>query len=534
MSVTSTYSASPAFPVAADATRFAVVAVVAALAGLLALELRSYALAGVFEYPLDDVYIHLAMAARMAEGTYGVNAGEPASAASSILYPVLLMPFAGTELQRLLPLFWNIVGLVVSAALWGAAVAEARLPRWAALFVAAAGPVTLNMSGVAFLGMEHSLHAAVSLATIYGLWRFLLTDRIAPWFAAAVILGPLLRLEGLSLSLAAAAVVFVTGHWRNGLILAAAAVLPLLAFMGALVAMGLPPLPSSILVKLTITTPETGEVSGLWIRVFLNLIKPAGQFIALLIFANVIFLMLLRRLPQFGSAEAQRARAATWVLAAVALAGVAHILQGQVGWLHRYEHYIAVSLPFGLALAASALVARRKIAVTAVLVLAVASGAAIWLPKLWRGYVWNPRAIYLQQAQMARFAQDFLNEPVAVNDLGRVVWRNPNYVLDLWGLASDRARQLRLESGTPPDGWAGSLTDEKNVRLAMIYDHWIGNGIGARWQKIGTLMRNNPKAALGGNEVSFYATDPAYAAELTAKLRDFAKTLPADARMELE
>ena len=37
-----------------------------------------------FEYPLDDVYIHLAMAEQIAAGGYGVNAGEFASAASSL------------------------------------------------------------------------------------------------------------------------------------------------------------------------------------------------------------------------------------------------------------------------------------------------------------------------------------------------------------------------------------------------------------------------------------------------------------------
>ena len=52
---------------------------------------------GVFEYPLDDVYIHLAMAEQIAAGGYAVNAGEDGSAASSPIYPLLLVPFAGTE-----------------------------------------------------------------------------------------------------------------------------------------------------------------------------------------------------------------------------------------------------------------------------------------------------------------------------------------------------------------------------------------------------------------------------------------------------
>ena len=47
---------------------------------------------GVWEYALDDVYIHLAMSDQLWNGGYGVNAGEYASASSSILYSYLLAP----------------------------------------------------------------------------------------------------------------------------------------------------------------------------------------------------------------------------------------------------------------------------------------------------------------------------------------------------------------------------------------------------------------------------------------------------------
>ena len=68
----------------ANASRYPLWGMLAALAGLLALQAVAAWHAGVFEYPLDDVYIHLAMAEKIARGTYGVNLGEPASASSSI------------------------------------------------------------------------------------------------------------------------------------------------------------------------------------------------------------------------------------------------------------------------------------------------------------------------------------------------------------------------------------------------------------------------------------------------------------------
>ena len=61
-----------------------ILGLLAALAGFLLWEIAALLHAGVFEYPLDDVYIHLAIASEIMRGGYGVNAGEPASAASSI------------------------------------------------------------------------------------------------------------------------------------------------------------------------------------------------------------------------------------------------------------------------------------------------------------------------------------------------------------------------------------------------------------------------------------------------------------------
>ena len=49
-----------------------------------------YGRLGTWEYALDDVYIHLAMSAELARGGYGVNAGEPASASSSVTVYVAL------------------------------------------------------------------------------------------------------------------------------------------------------------------------------------------------------------------------------------------------------------------------------------------------------------------------------------------------------------------------------------------------------------------------------------------------------------
>lgn len=513
-------------------------AVAGAVLGFVALQLAAFRIAGVFEYPLDDVYIHLAMASGMAGGTYGVNAGEAASAASSMLYPVLLMPFSGTEAQRMLPLVWNLVGLGLSAGLWGAILAQATLPRWLGMGLAALGPVFLNMPGVAFLGMEHSLHAAASLVTMLGLWLFLQDGRIRLWLVAAMILSPLLRLEGLALSLAAAGAIALSRRPGAGVALMAATVAPVLACMAGLMALGLPPLPSSVLTKLTLSSSADGPLERVLVQLAANLLRPAGQLLAVLLVVAVVIAVVLALAPAARRCHGGTGRTTTgsgwgpWTLFVPVLAAMAHLLQAQVGWLHRYEHYIIVTLIAGLALAVPQAGRVMRPVIVGIVALSVLAAGAVWLPRLTTSYLWNPRAVHLQQAQMARFAQDFAREPVAVNDLGRVVWSNPDYVLDLWGLASDRARRIRIDDGAPA-GWAGVLTAERGVRLAMVYDRWIGPGAGADWQRLATLTMVSPRGVLGGYEVAFYATDPAAAPKLREALRAFAPTLPADARITI-
>src|SRR5918998_1175737 len=63
---------------------------------------------GAIFYTLDDPYIHLALAERIALGHYGINFGEVTAPSSSILWPFLLLPGVGTGWHVWLPLAINL------------------------------------------------------------------------------------------------------------------------------------------------------------------------------------------------------------------------------------------------------------------------------------------------------------------------------------------------------------------------------------------------------------------------------------------
>lgn len=507
-----------------DAPAWPLWGMLSALAGFLALQARAFGIAGVFEYPLDDVYIHLAVASNIALGGYGVNAGEPAAAASSILYPFLLLPFPGTGVQRLLPLFWNALAVAGAGWVWGRIVLGAGLAGATGAVAAVAGPVLLNIPGVGFTGMEASLHLMASLLVVLGLWRALSGQGVAAWFVAAAIAAPLLRYEGLALSLLSAGTLFLHGQRRAALSIALGAAGGVAAFGLFLVSLGLDPLPSSVLVK-TAGLAATGDpATGLLVGLIVNLMTPAGALLGLLVVAVAVALLAVPGL---------RRDAAGKVLAVAWAAALAHLVFGQIGWMHRYEPYAIASLAAAVLLAGTAAGARVGRRLRALALVSIAAAGIVYLPKLWLSYTWAPRAIHLQQGQMARLAQGYLAEPVAVNDLGRVAWGNPSPVLDLWGLASAEARIARL-GPAPAAGWAGVLTDRHGVRVAMIYDQWIGAGIGPSWRRVATLSLDPARGATAGTEVAIYATDPAFVADLRARLAAFAPTLPEGAVLTME
>ncbi|MFZ1727806.1 MAG: hypothetical protein WBO29_00725 [Albidovulum sp.] len=510
-----------------QSNRLAWFALLSAGLGFAVLQAIAYAHAGVFEYPLDDVYIHLAMAEGISQGTYGVNPGVPASAASSIIWPLLLVPYPGTEFQRMLPLVLNFLALLGCGWAWGRSVMLGGFAGSVGIALAVAGPLAMNMPGVAFTGMENSAHAFASLLVVLGLWRFLTQGTIAVWFAAALIASPLLRPEGLALSLLVVLVLMAKGRGKAGVAIGTAIVLPMAGFAVFLTELGLDPLPGSILAKRELVGHGLGPMAKAAATLWNNLETLPGQVLAALVVVLGGLPIVFRRLRQGPEGV---------MLAVLSTAGLAHLLFAQIGWMHRYEHYMLVALMAGLMLCAPAIGTLHETGAKQVrrfAGLALIAAAVGYWPAVFVNYLWNPRAIHLQQAQTARFVHDFLKAPVAVNDLGWVSWRNDHFVLDLWGLGSQEVRHIFFAPEAPPQGWADPLVKEHGVQAALIYDSWFQPAIGPDWVRLGELTMDGNWGVLGGWDVSFYATSADSVPDVLNAMRAFAPTLPPDAHLSI-
>ena len=479
---------------------------------------------GSFTYALDDAYIHMALAESIAHHHYGINPGEASSPSSSLLWPLLLAPFASQLWHRFVPLAWNLVFGVGSALLLGGALA-----RWSAAAPAGSvlnsGPWRLklvvtgalllfvaNLETLTFVGMEHTLQIFLSIACALGVTAALAHRRIPAWALVAAVLLPSVRYEGVGLTLAVALALWGARRRRASALTVALALVPLGIFALFLHAHGLPPLPTSVLVKSH--TASHGTTSLLrYLSVF------AGNLY--LGFSSVEFWPLAILAVFFARFAWQtRDRAQRFALSGVALVAVLQSVVGRNGWFTRYEVYAviftvlvlvflltsrpATAMPFGFLCLGLVFCASPYILSTE----AVPASAA---------------QIYGQQLQMHRFTTEFYQGNFAVNDLGLVSYhRSPDsYVLDLWGLASPAASRQRVKDAA----WLSGITAQHHADLAMIYPEWF-DGIPGSWTPIGTLCLKAGAGAFGERCVVFYSTNPAATTLLRQDARRFAATLP--------
>ena len=489
---------------------------------------------GVFVYSLDDPYIHLAMADQIRHGRYGVNPGEPASASSSIAYPYLVALGLLTGTGALTPLILNYLAAVAAIVLVLAIVRDtgllvARPAWWLIAAIAIAWAMVTNMLGIAFMGMEHSLQAALALLAFLGLARFLRSDHLPPWLPVVLGLQVAIRFEGAAVVAASMLVLVLRGRWRIAMLVGGIAATVLGLFTLHLRSLGLPPLPSSVLVKARTYWTEGAVAAqgsdGSMRRLFENVTEPSG--VLLLVLAMLLLWLGFHRHgeklwpPWIWSAE-------RLIALFVTLCICAHLVVGAVDWPHRYENYLVVLGMAAMIMLAAPILAtaatRRRVGIVmlmpGLLLLAAAFNTSI-VPSLFTPL--TAREMHLQQNQMRRFAHDFVRGPVAVNDLGLAVWRNPHYVLDLWGLASDEARIARLAGGESE--WMARLARRRDVSLAMIYDRWFGR-VPASWHRIGYLAACAPTINAGGNRVAFYATDARHLPQLSDLVKQWRRDLP--------
>ena len=473
---------------------------------------------GHFTYALDDPYIHLALSDSLAHGHYGINLGEASSPASSLLWPFLLVPFARFSWFVYVPLALNLLAGAGAAILAGVAVArwplgpQAQSPRLELLrrLLSVVGLIFIgNLCGLTLIGMEHTLQVLLAGAGAWAILACLRGEPIPLACVIAVAFGPMVRYENMGISLAVAIALVGQQKVRRAVLLLAASILPLIGFSLFLHHLGLPFLPTSVLVKSRVPGAE-GFLQHGYLLVQDDLLQTLTERHRMIV--AILFVTLA------GIAWNERERVRRFALWGATAAAGLHLMVGRFHWFHRYEVYVV----FFSALVVLHVLHERPRGVLGWYAFGLLGCSYLYLQAFHDAPI-SCNQVYRQEYQMHRFVDDFYTGNVAVNDLGLVSFHRPpgTYVLDLWGLASVEAARERNKT----TAWLDTTVRAHNVGLVMIYQGWFSPPP-ADWTYIGQLCLPDTPLALGGSCVSFYGTPATSVDDLRDHFDDFVNTLP--------
>jgi hypothetical protein len=481
-------------------------------------------------YALDDTYIHMAVARRLAElGVWGCTPFHFSSSSSSLLWTLVLgLAYRVAGVNDWTPLVLNVVFALATLAVADRALVRLGTAPLLRAVTLVGLVVAFPLPGIALLGMEHTLHLLLTIgfaaAAVATLTRPV-ADPMAGerWRTAGLcVLAALLagsRYEGFFLVGLVCLAFLARRQPARAVAIGFAALVAVAAFGAYSVAHGWYFLPNPLMVK------AVGEQSS----TLSAILKPFGS-------EDLAFLKNNRAMPILlglgllaGIAE-WRARRAPWrapFLLALLLVGMlllhGHFVFSPLYWAYRYDAYL---VGFGLFVAAAVLGARvRRAALAAlcvaVLVPVVADVREGLAPML---EIEGMRNTWLEEYQTAQLIRLYdPQETVIVNDLGAVTYYTDARVVDLVGLGDiEPVRIMRRAAYTSRD--VSEWTASYRPKLAILQLDWsvVGPLVPPQWLRV-ALVEVPPHR----KRVGFFAIDPAVAWRLRESVADhFGKLAP--------
>ncbi len=488
--------------------------------------------AGQIGYPVDDAYIHMAIARHFAEdGRWSVDLSPFTSATSSPLWTFLLAAaFRLTGVRD-----WSAMLLSLLAAAGALLTAQRLLAQTSQRLVRVVLVILVliftPLPVLGLIGMEHALHAWLTAGVIWSASEFLAargsSTRPGWGLLALCALLPVTRYEGLFLLLW----VLLALLWqkrRGAAMTLAAAGASLMTLYGLIsLANGWAFFPNSVLVKSVVNLSSTMGLAQFLTQGIYNLLDTPALF-------GLIVAVLLA----FGLGEglgllrpAQR-----WRVGLFAGMFALHMQLAKVGWFFRYEAYLiftgSLLLMELVAVLLTWLQSRPQVRLTPLNAAALALTLLLLLPLAYRsgnalsGYPLAVRNIHEQQVQMAHFVSRFYNDrTIVANDIGAISYFADIWLIDIVGLA-DRQTGRWWQEGTWSPVKVDDLARSEGAALAILYPMWFDlypqpDG----WVEVGR-WRIADNIVCTSDTVAFYALDPAQADEIRQNLRTFASELP--------
>jgi hypothetical protein len=482
---------------------------------------------GHFCYPMDDTFIHLAMAKHLLKyGVWGISQGEFSGASSSILYPLFLTGIAKiVGLNIYIPFIINFIcGILIVYVLFK--ILKEYISNNFALSLSLISIILFTpLTNLVILGMEHTFHLLFSLLLVYQankICTYSSPTKDYGWLILWGFLNVATRYEGMFLVACVCLLLFFEKKWFWSIFLGAISALPIIMYGVFSLKNGGDFLPNTLLLK-----QENTFLQSEGIKRILKAPYEEGFWISSLLFLNI--LLIWKEL-----AKEKREKIYIYLFLGAAFI---HFLFPHFGSFYRYEAYL---IPLGM-ISLSIYVGKnwdfiidylqklwqKKEAFTAFSIIALFLSFPMLYRSITAHYV-APAAIcniYQQQIQMAEFLHKYYeNQVVADNDIGAICYFTDVKNLDLFGLGSKDvfwAKRNKNHFGAFMNQWVKS----KKARIALFYEWWFPEeeaNMYKDWVKVGEWhLQNN--YVCGGEVVSFFAVDSSEVEYLEKSLKAFEK-----------
>ena len=488
-------------------------------------------------YPLDDTYIHMAIAKNaVLHHVWGVTQyGFSWSTSSPLWTAILAFAYwcAGVHIGT--PLVLNaILGTAMCAFAYFALRRRSGLSQ-GQVFVAMLALVFLtSIPSLTLIAMEHVLQLLVVCAFIY----MAAASLAAPGAGGSlpvglILLAPLVstaRYEGLFLIVPAVCLFALRRRFTVAALIFAAAIAPVIGLGLWAMHHGWYFLPSSLMIKGNL--PVGLSILG----VLQFAARPAiNMFVA-------PWLLVIGGAAAFALYRSLRSSATIWTWPTVALAMYLAMLAADItlsrtgiAWYSRYDAYLVGSGIFIFACCwkepcfesivamfdprVRSMLARVAMFAIAVAILSRALLTTISIPT-------GANIIYRQQFQLARLLSDYYDsQSVAINDIGVASYMTHVRITDFFGLATMAvAESMRTNQHNLPV--IEQICTAAGVKIAIVYRQVFPHGIPNGWIEIPSAGLLKP-LSVGGPEFIFYAAGPEQASLLRARLDEFRHSLPA-------
>jgi len=489
---------------------------------------------GAFFYPLDDAYIHMAVARNLSlHGVWGIEPEHAAFCSSAPLWTLLL-----TAVYKVMGMNEYIPLVLATAFSAGVVYQTDRILTFtgmrsvwrllAAFFVIVAAPLTVT----GLHGMEHALHAFAMMAFM----AVVVADKKISWLCLWGFIATGTRFESLFVILPVLVVnAVLRRRYCASALVFVFAVLPVLIYGFWAISQGGYFLPNSLLLK-----GHFPGFSGIFARMVevLGELPDLGTRHVMWLLAGLAFAACCRKADPFLRA----------LCLALFVATIGHLTFAETGSLFRYETYLVTLVC--TVLIATLVSTRGDLSICGVsysphVVCVVAGVLSLFLLRavLVRGYyasramVIAPDDVRCQQAQIARIFNTLPPEekgPTLINDLGYLALHAGCPVIDIWGLGTQDVAELIIGHGgrrnVTVDCMRKIIEQHRGRYMAVFRDWYAPAQIPDEMVDVGVLKLRD-LFSNGGDEVIFRARGRENARILKRHLENLPFKLPERARL---